>query len=140
MNESIHIQGYIRIETWDGTQWVPGYEGHNVTNVQYKNGLAASLAGGTQIIPNKITVGTTNTSFTASSTNLTTEVGSTTSLTLSVSGGNTTNCAGVVMFTGNYTIQEAGLWFGNIPLAFGNVNQTVTALSPIRISWSITHL
>lgn len=139
MNDNIKIKGNITWEVLENGEWVHGGENHNVTNIQYKQGLANSLAGGTQIIANKMTAGDVNTSFTDTSIALGNTVGVTTSLTNTVPG-TITICVGTILFSGSYTIQEVGLWFNNIPIAFGNVSQAVTSTKPIRITWTITNL
>lgn len=137
--EQTQIKGHIQWEILKDGKWESLGDNHNVTNIQYKQALATSLAGGAQVVANKMSAGTINTSFTTNSTDLGNTVGITTSLTNSVSGA-ACICVGTIFFSGSYTIQEVGLWSGNTPLAFGNVNQAVTLTTPIRITWTVNHL
>jgi hypothetical protein len=139
MEETIKITGYVKWEVWRGDKWQYGGETHNVTNVQYKRLVAQQLATGVSgVIGNKMTAGTNNTSFTANSTNLTTEVGNSVTLTNTYTG-TTTKCETTILFAGSYTILEIGLWFGAIPLAFTNITESVTSINPLRLQWSIVH-
>lgn len=139
MKDTEKTNGYIKWEVWRNGKWEYGGENHNVTNIQYKNLLAKQFAtGASGVIANKITAGTNNTSFTENSTNLTTEVGSSTTLTNTYTG-TTGKAETVILFAGSYTILEVGLWYGSYPLAFANINESVTSINPLRIQWSVVH-
>ena len=138
IDTSASTRGKIKLEQFLNGEWTVVCEKHNTVNIGLKYALASMISTGVSIIANKMSAGTAVSTFTEDSTALGNEVSATTSL-VNTANQKVSTSVGTVMFAGNYTIKEVGLWYNTTPLAFTTVPDTsVTSLSPIRISWSIT--
>jgi hypothetical protein len=114
-------------------------EKRNLITDRYVESIADAAGGGSIMQVNQIQIGTTNTTFTASSNALTSPL-QTLSVTGVVSGKSITFNA-IFVFTSPATIEEMGL-FDSVPDAVAltnSISEGVNANQALNIEWTITH-
>jgi len=138
-NEQLNISGTY---TWNVIDLASGDivrsgESRNLIVDVGKDALAVDLAGGTDITIDTIKIGTGTTTFTAASTDLTTEIES--KIATVNSSGNQVSAAALFTFASSYQIEEAGLFAGGVAFSLTNgISEDVNSTQGLSILWTIT--
>lgn len=139
MNETnFEFIGKIRWSVIENGKVIRSGECKNTVVNVGKYALCSSMAQGPSFALDTMKVGTTNTTFTASSTDLTTPVSTSTSINIS-SVNNLISANTTFIFTLPYSIEEIGIFSGSTAWALANtISETVSASQALFVEWQIT--
>lgn len=102
-----------------------------------KAAICAAIAGGTPVVIDTMKIGTTDTTFTGASTDLTTPIQS---VAVSISSlANVITVSASYLFGSAVTIEEAGLFDGTTAVSLTNaISEGVTTTQSLSINWTLT--